>query len=233
MTGGTSIGGHHVPDTTQAEGLTVRKLVAAIVIIALLLLGVACQGDAGPAGEQGPPGPPGPAWRSRTGRAYRSRGGHRLSGSGRHRLDHGADARTVGRRLAHSPETGLRASGQLDHLIIENTRNPAFKERLSGLDREIHRVFESAAAAAPDQETVQTSELMEGIVVLSIIMDAIAEAKIAAAKPPAPAPPKWEPASWTPLRKRVHPVLRQRGHQQVPVGGSRCHRRLLQHQREH
>ncbi len=41
-----------------------RKLVAAIVIIALLLLGVACQGDAGPAGEQGPPGPagdPGPA----------------------------------------------------------------------------------------------------------------------------------------------------------------------------
>ena len=37
-----------------------RKLVAAIVIIALLLLGVACRGDAGPAGEQGPPGPPGP-----------------------------------------------------------------------------------------------------------------------------------------------------------------------------
>ncbi len=38
-----------------------RKLVAAIVIIALVLLGAACQGDAGPAGEQGPPGPQGPA----------------------------------------------------------------------------------------------------------------------------------------------------------------------------
>ena len=88
--------------------------------------------------------------------------------------------------------------GKLIHLIIENTRNPAFKERLSSLDREIHRVFESATAAAPDQETVQTFELMEGIVVLSSIIDAIAEARIAAAtKSPAFVPPKWEPAEYT------------------------------------
>ena len=68
----------------------------------------------------------------------------------------------------------------LIHLFIENPRAPAFKERLSGLDHEIHRVFEAAAIAAPDQETVQTFQLMEGIVVLSSIMDAIAEARIAA-----------------------------------------------------
>ena len=98
-------------------------------------------------------------------------------------------------------ETWGEYSERLDnliHLIIENTANPAFKERLSSLGREIHRVFESAAVVAPDQETVQTFELMEGIVVLSSIMDAIAEARIASAGTPASVlPPKWEPAEYT------------------------------------
>ena len=91
-------------------------------------------------------------------------------------------------------------SERLDNLIdliIENTRNQTFKERLSNLDQEIHRVFD-AAAAAPNQETAQAFELMEGIVVLSSIMDAIAEARIAgdsAAR--ASAPPKWEAAEYT------------------------------------
>ena len=38
---------------------------------------------------------------------------------------------------------------------------------------------------------------MEGIVVLSSIMDAIAEARIAANAKPVSAPPKWEPAEYT------------------------------------
>ncbi len=174
-----------------------RKLVAAIVIIALLLLGVACRGDAGPAGEQGPPGPPGPT--GAPGPAGPTGPAGDIAS-----LDQAAIASIMEQMqelsdadLPTARRQGFERLDNLIHLIIENTRNPAFKERLSGLDREIHRVFESASAAAPDQETVQTSELMEGIVVLSIIMDAIAEAKIAAAKLKASAPPKWEPAEYT------------------------------------
>ena len=87
----------------------------------------------------------------------------------------------------------------LIHLIIQNTQNPEFKERLNSLDREIHRVFETASAAAPDEETVQTFELLEGIVVVSSIMDAIAEARIAAAQEavPEPAPAKYEVEEYT------------------------------------
>ena len=50
---------------------------------------------------------------------------------------------------------------------------------------------------------MQTIELMEGIVVLSSILNAIAEARIAPAEKPdkdvsaTPAPPKWEPAEYT------------------------------------
>ena len=142
-------------------------------------------GPPGPTGAPGPAGPTGPA-------------GDIAS------LDQAAIASIMEQMqelsdadLPTARRQGFERLDNLIHLIIENTRNPAFKERLSGLDREIHRVFESASAAAPDQETVQTSELMEGIVVLSIIMDAIAEAKIAAAKLKASAPPKWEPAEYT------------------------------------
>ena len=100
--------------------------------------------------------------------------------------------------LSESRREDSERLDNLIHLLIENTRDPAFKERLNSLDREIHRVIEAAAAAAPDHETAQTVELMEGIVVLSSIMDAMAEARIAAdTKPPASAPPKWEPAKYT------------------------------------
>ena len=103
-----------------------------------------------------------------------------------------------GADLSESRREDSERLDNLIHLLIENTRDPAFKERLNSLDREIHRVFEAAAAAAPDQETAQTVELMEGIVVLSSIMDAIAEARIAAAAmPPASVPPKWEPDEYT------------------------------------
>ena len=162
-----------------------RALIAAISIIVLVVSVVACQGEAGSSGEQGPPGPPGPA-------------GDNAS------LDEATIASIVGQIQELSnmnlSEARTEDSERLDnsiHLIIENTRNPIFKERLSSLDREIHKVFE-AAAAAPNQETAQAFELMEGIVVLSSIMDAIAEARIAgdsAAR--ASAPPKWEAAEYT------------------------------------
>ena len=64
------------------------------------------------------------------------------------------------------------------HGIIENTQNLPFKERLTRLDSEIHRVFSAVEASAGDQETARTLELMQGIVVLSSVFNAIAEARI-------------------------------------------------------
>ena len=163
-----------------------RALIAAISIIVLVLSVVGCQGEIGLAGEQGPPGPPGPA-------------GDIAS------LDEATIASIIEQiqemsnmNLAEARKEDSERLDNLVHLIIENTRNPAFKERLSSLDLEIHRVFDSAAAAAPNQATVQAFELVEGIVVVSSIMDAIAEARIAgdsAARPSAP--PKWESAEYT------------------------------------
>ena len=167
-----------------------RQLIALPVMVALILSFAACQGDSGPtgpmgpageqgptgsmgpAGEQGPPGPTGPAGDATP-------------------LDEATIASIID-QLEDLADTDLSAARRQDserldnliRLIIENTRNPVFKERLTSLDREIHRVFESAAAAAPDQETVQTFELMEGIVVLASIMDAIAEVRIDAGQPP-------------------------------------------------
>ena len=168
------------------------------LVIALALALVACQGDAGPAGEQGPPGPQGPVGAPGTAGPPGPAGDVAP-------LDEGTIDAII-ERLDISGDTDISAARRQDserlddliHLIIENTRNPAFKGRLSSLDEEIHRVFVAAAAAAPDQETAQLLELMEGIAVLSSILDAIAEARIAAAKSPEPAaPPKWEPEEYT------------------------------------
>ena len=119
-----------------------RALIAAISIIVLVLSVVACQGEVGPVGEQGPPGPPGPA-------------GDNAS------LDEATVVSIIGhlQELSNKNLSGARKedSERLDnliHLIIENTRNPDFKERLSSLDREIHKVFE-AAAAAPNQRRLK------------------------------------------------------------------------------
>ena len=71
------------------------------------------------------------------------------------------------------------------HGIIDATQNRAFKERLAGLDEEIHRVFDAIEAASADAETVQTLELMKGIVVLTSVMNAIVEARRNAASGPA------------------------------------------------
>ena len=184
--------------------LALRPLVAVFLTAALTLAAVSCSGDAGPTGEQGSPGPPGPAGPAGPAGLPGPRGDNAS-------LDQATIASLVERiqELSGADLSSARSddSERLDnliHLIIENTRNPEFKTRLSSLDREIHRVFEAAAAAAPDDETVQTFELMEGIVVLASIMDAIAEARIAAAdsQPAAsqlesPVPPKWKPAEYT------------------------------------
>ena len=95
-----------------------RPLITAIPIIALILSMAACQGSPGPAGEQGPPGPAGEAAS----------------------LDVDDFAPLI-EQLQSEFEAGLvhaRAadSKRLDntiHGIIDATRNPAFKERLSSL----------------------------------------------------------------------------------------------------
>ena len=99
-------------------------------------------------------------------------------------------------------DTRRQDSERLDNLInliIQNTQNPAFKTRLEGLDREIQRVFEVAAATAPDAESAQTFELLEGIVVVSSIMDAIAEVRLAPTQEaiPEPAPANHEVEEYT------------------------------------
>ena len=94
----------------------------------------------------------------------------------------GAAAGTDSTGSALDLDAARRAdSDRLDnaiHGIIAATQNPAIKEHLAGLDREIHRVFDSIAASSADPEAARTMELMEGIVVLSSIMNAIAELRI-------------------------------------------------------
>ena len=83
-------------------------------------------------------------------------------------------------------QTSLTTAGAEDsqrqdntiHGIINSTRNPAFKEYLAGLDSEIHQVFD-----ATDAERLQALELMEGIVILSGIVHAIAEARLGSGAP--------------------------------------------------
>ena len=64
---------------------------------------------------------------------------------------------------------------------------------------DIASLDEATIASVIEQlQKLSAADLKEGIVVLSSIMDAIAEARIAAAATsPASAPPKWEPAEYT------------------------------------
>ena len=80
--------------------------------------------------------------------------------------------------LVHARAADSERLDNTIHGIIDATRNEEFKERLTRLDQEIHRVFDAVAAASVDPENVRALELMEGIVVLSSIMNAIAEARI-------------------------------------------------------
>ena len=54
---------------------------------------------------------------------------------------------------------------------------------MTGLDIQIHRVFAAVESATEDEEAAQTLELMEGIVILSGIVHAIAEARLGSGAP--------------------------------------------------
>ena len=84
--------------------------------------------------------------------------------------------------IAHARAADSETLDNAIHGIIDATRNPAFKERLESLDSEIHRVFTAVRTGSSDQDAARALELMEGIVVLTSIMNAIAEARIDAAQ---------------------------------------------------
>ena len=157
-----------------------------IAAVAVTLAAAGCGGEPGPPGPAGPAGPPGPAGTAAT-------------------VDEAAIEAIVERVLAQQ-ENSLGEARRLDsqrldnliHGIIERTQDPEFKARLAGLDREIHRVFEAAAAAAADPEAARTMKLMERIVVLASIMDAIAEARLAQGNGLVPPTPDSEAGSELP-----------------------------------
>ena len=192
-----------------------RLLITAIPIIALILSLAACQGSPGPAGEQGPPGPQGPADAPGPQGPAGSPGADGPPGpSGVAASLDMDDFAPLIEQLQRELGAGLvcaRAadSERLDntvHGIIDVTRNPASKEHLSSLNREIRRVFEAVGAASGDPDAAQTLESVEGIAVLSSIMNAIAEARTDASQAAdgqttagmtAAAPPKYTPAECT------------------------------------
>ena len=176
-----------------------RAFLITIPVVLIVMSMSACQGNAGPAGEQGPPGPVGPA--GPTGEAA-TLGKDELQ-LVLQQLESDFQADLINVRAADSERLDNTIHG-----LIEATRNPAFKERLSRLDSEIHRVFNAVEAASSDPETTQTLELMQGIVVLSSVMNAIAEARITAdgqasgqqpmqGQTEASVPPKWMPEAYT------------------------------------
>ena len=176
-----------------------RAFLITIPIVLIVMSMSACQGSAGPAGEQGPPGSVGPA--GPTGEAA-TLGKDELQ-LVLQQLESDFQADLINVRAADSERLDNTIHG-----LIEATRNPAFEERLSRLDSEIHRIFNAVEAASSDPETKQTLELMQGIVLLSSVMNAIAEARITAdgqasgqqsmqGQTEASVPPKWMPEAYT------------------------------------
>ncbi len=187
-----------------------RTPIVAILAAVLILSIVACQGEAGTAGQQGPAGPQGPAGAAGpvgpVGPAGESGPAGPPGPAGEAMAIDDAMIAAFTEQIAMQSAEGLAASRLQDserldnmiHGIISRAENPEFKARLEGLDREIHRVFTAAKAVNPD--LADTLDLVEGIVVLSSILDAIAEARLAADQPSEatdPVPPKWEPDDYT------------------------------------
>ena len=153
-----------------------RSAIVLVSLTALLLLTATCQGDQGQKGDQGPPGPQGPE-------------GPAGSPGDVASIDE-ATMNAIAQQMtalanASLMEARLEDSDRVDniiHAIIDNTQNPVFKERLTGLAREIHRVFTAVQAAASDGETIKSLELLEGIVVLTAILVEVAETRLDAAQ---------------------------------------------------
>ncbi len=149
------------------------------------------QGPAGPPGSDGPAGPPGvpgPSGPPGPGADISSLDQETIAGF----LGLFGELLAPDAGTTDPAEARLRDSERLEdliHLIIQTTKNPAFKDQLSSLDSEIQEVFEAIAAVAPDPETLEVTESIEGIVALTSIIDAIAEARLSATPLVAPEPP--------------------------------------------
>ena len=169
----------------------IKEILTVMAAIGILLSTLACQGEqgpVGPAGERGPVGlagadgtigpvgPQGPAGPAGPAGEATAPDAEALAAAVRPLIEQLQEEFNAG--LVHARAADSERLDNLIHGIVENTGDPAFKARLEGLDREIHRVFDAAAAASSDPEAVRTMQLMEGIVVLTSIMNAIAEARI-------------------------------------------------------
>ena len=173
-----------------------RVLMAVLLAAALVLTLVTCeggeaglQGEPGPAGAQGAPGVIGPEGLPGPAGVPGPKGSAGVAGL--------AGPQGPTGDIAYLDDATITAITEELRELSAMDLTQARQEDSERLDSLIMDVFESAAAAAPNQETVQTFVLMEGIVVLASIMDAIAEARIAATEPSESAPPKWEPAEYT------------------------------------
>ncbi len=182
-----------------------RRISSALVLLILALALIACQGSIGPEGPPGPQGPAGvpgqtgaqgPAGQAGTQGPAGERGpagGPGPAGAQGQAGPAGEDASIdpnslepliselqdqFGEEIAHARAADSERLDNMIHGIIEAVGNPEFKAYLSSLDSEIHRVFTAVGAATGDTEAARTLELMEGIVVLTSIMNAIAETRI-------------------------------------------------------
>ncbi len=176
--------------------MNLRFTISLVVLLALTLALMACQGEVGPAGPAGPQGetgaagPQGPVGHKgptgEQGPAGEAGAAGPAGPAGKTAVPDPNElqplidglAAQFGDEIAHARAADSERLDNTIHGIINATRDPAFKKRLAEFDTEIHRVFDAVAAASTDADATRTLELMEGIVVLTTIMNAIAEARI-------------------------------------------------------
>ena len=179
--------------------MNLKFTVSLVVLLALTLALIACQGDTGPAGPAGPPGEPGAAGpqgpagekgptgeqgpageagvAGPTGPAGPAGEAAALDPKELETLIEALGAQ-FGDEIAHARAADSERLDNTIHGTIAATGNPVLKEYLTSLDREIHEIFVAVGAASTNPEAARALELMEGIVVLASIMNAIAEARI-------------------------------------------------------
>ncbi len=179
--------------------MNLRFTISLVVLLALTLALMACQGEVGPAGpagpqgetgaagpqgpvgDKGPTGEQGPAGEAgAAGPAGPAGPAGEATVPDQNELQPLIDglAAQFGDEIAHARAADSERLDNTIHGIINATRDPAFKKRLTEFDAEIHRVFDAVKASAAGSDAAETLELMEGIVVLASIMNAIAEARI-------------------------------------------------------
>ena len=182
--------------------MNLKFAIALVIVLALTLALVACAGEVGPEGPPGstgepgaagPQGPQGPAGESGPTGEQGPAGETGAAGpagpagpAGEAAIPSPNELQPLiealgaqfGDEIAHARAADSERLDNTIHGIINATRDPAFKKRLTEFDTEIHRVFVAVQASAAGSDAADTLELMEGIVVLASIMNAIAEARI-------------------------------------------------------